>query len=160
MTSLIPALAFSPAKSKLSEVLTEVFHHHAPRIIERHRGKESAVLLRPDDLLALLESDHRLSVEAAIEEHAVTVAVKELGLLGFGSNVSEAMEDLSGELRRYVADYVQRFAFYLATDRRRHAAAVIRLALTPEEDWSKLLLDDSQAKSSQPVEEAVAAAAV
>lgn len=150
--ALIPAIAFSEAKAKLSELLTEVVFGHTPRAIERHRGKERAVLLRPDDLLTLLEAEHRLPVEAAVEKDAVTVTIKEPSLLGFGSTVTEAMEDLGQELERYVADYIERFGFYLQTDRVRHAAAVLRLALTPREQWLRLLLSDSQASSDQPAQ--------
>jgi PHD/YefM family antitoxin component YafN of YafNO toxin-antitoxin module len=155
--TLIPAIRFSPAKARLSELLTEVVHHHAPRVIERHRGKESAILLRSEDLLAILESEHRLSVEVAVEEESVTAAIAELGVLGLGSTIAEAMDDLRQELRRYVADYVDRLGFYLQTDRARHAAAVVRLALTPEEDWAQLLVDDSRATDTSQATRAEAA---
>lgn len=61
-TSSVPTIDFSPAKRQLSDVMTQVFHGHQPRIVSRHHGKEQMLLMRPDDLVAML-GEHRLDVQ-------------------------------------------------------------------------------------------------
>src|SRR5438128_90689 len=100
-TPLVPTIDFSPAKATLSDVMNEVFHEHRPRVVSRHRGKERMLLVRPEDLLAML-GDQRLEVRAVYDAGEVTLRVPALGVLGFGDSLDEALEDLLQELRVYV----------------------------------------------------------
>jgi hypothetical protein len=143
MTRPIPALDFSRAKNALSEVMTEVFWEHRPRLISRHRGREEMLLIRTDDL-ARYFAPFRFDTEVTIDGHEVTVALPKLGLLGFGENLDEAMEDLAEELRAYAADFFARASFYAATDRADHAPWLLRFALTPPERQVELLYEDSR----------------
>ncbi len=143
MTPPIPALDFSRAKSALSEVMTEVFWEHSPRIIRRHRGREEMLLVRPDDLVRYLAT-FRFEPEVTIDAGEVTVALPKLGLLGLGDSIDEAMEDLAEELRAYASDYFARASFYAATDRADHAPWLLRFALTPPERQVELLDEDSK----------------
>ncbi len=82
-TSSLPTIDFSPAKSQLSEVMTQVFHGHQPRIVSRHHGKEQMLLVRPDDLMAML-GEHRLDVQAVYDADEVPLRVPDMGVLGVG----------------------------------------------------------------------------
>lgn len=147
--SLIESFAFSPAKANLSGLVTSVVHDHSPRMIERHRGKEAALLLNPDDLLALLES-HPIRTRASVEAGEFAVSVPDWGVAGFGETFDEATDDLLEQMRSYASDYLSRLAFYLETNRREHAPAVMRFALTAEEQQRQLLLDDSRRTTPAP----------
>lgn len=144
--AIIPSFAFSPAKANLSSLVTSVVHDHAPRMIERHRGREAALLLNPDDLRALLEA-HPIRTNASVEAGEFTVAVPDWGVAGFGDTFDAATDDLLEQMRSYATDYLGRLAFYLATNRREHAPAVMRFALTPDEEQRQLLLDDARRTS-------------
>lgn len=137
-TPSVPTIDFSPAKSQLSDVMTQVFHGHQPRIVSRHHGKEQMLLVRPDDLVAML-GDHRLDVQATYDSDEVTLRVPELGVLGFGETLGEAVDDLLDELRAYATRYFREPARFLATSRGAHAAALLRFALA-DEDEQRLML--------------------
>lgn len=81
--ALVPTTDFSPAKSHLSDVMTQVFHGHQPQLVSRHRGKEQMLLMRPDDLVAMLADQH-LEVLVVHDGDEVTLRVPEMGVLGFG----------------------------------------------------------------------------
>src|SRR5450759_2333445 len=139
---LVPTIAFSPAKAQLSDVMDEVFHQHRPRLVSRHRGKERMLLVRPEDLLAMLR-DHQLKVGAGYDGGEVTLRIPEMGLLGFGETLDEAIDDLLGELRVYAERYFEEPARYMGTSRADHAATLLRFALAEEaEQRSMLGLDD------------------
>ncbi len=153
--AIIPSLAFSLAKANLSSLVTSVVHDHAPRLLERHRGKETALLLNPDDLRALLES-HPIRAHASVEAGEFAISVAEWGVAGFGETFDAATDDVLEQMRSYAADYLGRLAFYLATNRREHAPAVMRFALTPEDEQRQLLLDDSR-RTTPVIEDSPAA---
>lgn len=140
--SIIQSTAFSPAKANLSELVTSVVHDHALRMIERHRGRESALMLNPDDLRAVLES-HPVHSVASVEAGEFIVAVPDWGVAGFGRTFEGAVYDLLEQMRSYAQDYLAKLSFYLETNRREHAPAVIRFALTAEEGQRDLVLGDS-----------------
>ena len=129
----LPTIDFSPAKSQLSEVMTQVFHGHQPRIVSRHHGKEQMLLVRPDDLIAML-GEHRLDVQATYDADEVTLRIPDMGLLGFGETVEEAIDDLLDELRAYATRYFREPARFMATSRGAHAAALLRFALAGENE--------------------------
>ncbi len=81
--ALVPTTDFSPAKSHLSDVMTQVFHWHQPQLVWRHRRKEQMLLMRPDDLVAMLADQH-LEVLVVHDGDEVTLRVPEMGVLGFG----------------------------------------------------------------------------
>ncbi len=142
MTEMIPAVEFSPAKARLSELMTSVVHEHLPRLIQRHGGKEEALLVNPGDLLAMLEHES-IKTTASVEGGEFVVSVPSWGLDGVGASLEEAVNDLLEEARLYVTDYLQRIDFYLQTNRRAHALGVLRFALTPPEQQADVLLSDA-----------------
>ena len=137
-TPTVPTIDFSPAKSQLSEVMTQVFHGHQPRIVSRHHGKEQMLLVRPDDLIAML-GEHRLDVQAIYDADEVTLRIPDMGVLGFGKTVEEAIDDLLDELRAYATRYFRDPTRFMATSRGAHAAALLRFALA-REDEQRLML--------------------
>ncbi|OGN85651.1 MAG: hypothetical protein A2X23_12820 [Chloroflexi bacterium GWC2_73_18] len=138
--TLVPVSDFSPAKARLSELMTAVFHGHQPQLVSRHHGKEQMLLVRPDDLVAML-ADRVLRVEATYDAGEVTLAIPEMGLLGFGETFDEAADDLLEELRAYAVRFFEQPALFLASSRAGHAAAILRFALTPPELQRDLLLE-------------------
>ena len=137
-TPPVPTIDFSPAKSQLSDVMTQVFHGHQPRIVSRHHGKEQMLLVRPDDLVTML-GEHRLDVQAVYDQDEVTLRVPDMGVLGFGETLDEAVEDLLVELRSYATRFFQEPARFMATSRGAHAAALLRFALADEEEQRRML---------------------
>lgn len=142
MTAL-PSLDFSRAKSTLSDLMTQVVHDHSPRIVSRHRGKEEMVLVATGDLARFLDS-FRFDPRVVVDADDVTAALPELGVLGFGETLEEAMDDLVEELRVYTRDFFERASFYAETDRAGHAPWLLRFALTPPDRQLELLYEDSR----------------
>lgn len=132
-TSPVPTIDFSPAKSQLSDVMTQVFHGHQPRIVSRHHGKEQMLLVRPDDLVAML-GEHHLDVLTVYDADEVTLRVPDMGVLGFGETLEEAIDDLLVELRAYATRFFREPARFMATSRGAHAAALLRFALAGEDE--------------------------
>jgi hypothetical protein len=137
-TPPVPTIDFSPAKSQLSDVMTQVFHGHQPRIVSRHHGKEQMLLVRPDDLVAMLR-EHRLYVQAVYDTDEVTLRVGDMGVLGFGETLDEAVDDLLVELRAYATRFFREPARFMATSRGAHAAALLRFALAGEDEQRLML---------------------
>lgn len=134
----LPSIDFSPAKSQLSDVMTQVFHGHQPRIVSRHHGKEKMLLVRPDDLVSML-GERRLDVQAVYDQDEVTLRVPDMGVLGFGETLDEAIDDLLDELRAYATRFFREPARFMATSRGAHAAALLRFALADEDEQRRML---------------------
>ncbi len=117
------------------------------------------LLVAPEDLEDLLNLDgYRFDPQVSIDEGEVTVALRDLGVLGFGDSLEGAMDDLVKELRLYTRRFFDRWSFYRETDRRKHAPLLFRFALTPQERQLELLYDDSMIRSQlRPEREAAAA---
>ena len=137
-TPTVPTIDFSPAKNQLSDVMTQVFHGHQPRIVSRHHGKEQMLLVRPDDLVTML-GKYRLDVRAAYDADEVTLRVPDMGVLGFGETLDEAVDDLLVELRAYATRYFREPARFMATSRGDHGAALLRFALVGEDEQRRML---------------------
>ena len=143
-TPTVPTIDFSPAKSQLSDVMTQVFHGHQPRIVSRHHGKEQMLLVRPDDLVAML-GNHRLDVQAVYDANEVTLRVPDMGILGFGETIEDAIDDLLVEMRVYATRFFREPARFMATSRGTHAAALLRFALAREDEQRLMLgLDEPE----------------
>ena len=148
-TPAVRTIDFSPAKNQLSDVMTQVFHGHQPRIVSRHHGKEQMLLVRPDDLVAML-GEHRLDVQAVYDADDVTLRVPDMGVLGFGETLDAAVDDLLVELRAYATRYFREPARFMATNRGAHAAALLRFALAGE-DEQRLMLGVDEPKQEPAV---------
>jgi hypothetical protein len=138
--AIVPTSDFSPAKARLSDLMTQVFHGHQPQLVSRHRGKEQMLLVRPDDLVAMLADQH-LEVRAVFDAGEVTLRVPEMGVLGFGDTLDEAAEDLLVELRAYAARFFHEPARFMASGRATHAGVLLRFALSTAEAQRQMLSD-------------------
>ena len=135
----IPTKPFSQAKAELSELMNQVVREHRPTVIERRR--EAMVALSLDDLRSLLEA-FRFEPRVVVGRKEVVASLDEMGLVGSGPDLDSAIDDLLKELRDYATDFVRRYSFYMQTDRRAHAAWVLRVALTPPEEQRDLLVEE------------------
>jgi hypothetical protein len=140
---LVPTIGFSPAKAHLSDVMDAVFHQHRLQLVSRHRGKEKMLLVRPEDLVAML-GDQRLEVLAVYDEGEVTLRVPELGVLGFGDTLDEAIDDVLAELRVYVARFFDNPSRYLV-GRGVPPLSLLRFALSGEDEQRSVLGIDEPA---------------
>lgn len=148
--TLVPASEFSPAKAHLSDVMTQVFHGHQPQLVSRHRGEEQMLLMRPDDLVAMLADQH-LEVLAVLDGDEVTLRVPALGVLGFGDTLDEATEDLHVELRTYATRFFRDPARFMPTSRASHAGALLRFALSNMEAQRQMLIESRGTEPVLPV---------
>ncbi|CAN5852315.1 hypothetical protein BH23CHL8_BH23CHL8_10640 [soil metagenome] len=144
---VLPTIEFSPAKARLSDVMTDVYHGHRPMLVSRHRGKERMLLVRPDDLAALL-GPVRFDVEVVHDADEVSVALPALELFGIGDTIEEAREDLLVELRAYAARYLADPVRYLRAGRGEHAAALLAFALADERRQGEMLHGGDQDMAS------------
>ncbi len=147
---LVPTVAFSPAKARLSDVMTEVFHQHQVTIVSRHHGKGQMVLLRPDDLLSMLPSAP-FETEVAYDRDGVTVAVPALGVMGIGDSTDLAIADLLDELRAYAKRFFENPSRYFAAGQGDRAASLLAFALADEEHQLRLVSGEPE-----PTQELVA----
>lgn len=150
-TPTVTTIDFSPAKSQLSDVMTQVFHGHQPRIVSRHHGKEQMLLVRPDDLVAML-GEHHLDVQAVYDSNEVTLRIPDMGVLGFGETLDEAIDDLLVELRAYAARFFREPARFMATSWGAHAAALLRFALAGEDDQRRMLGVEEPEREAAPID--------
>src|SRR5438552_4082710 len=107
MDAAILAIDFSEAKSHLSEVMSLVVRDHQPRLVRRHHGKETMLLLNLEDAEGWLHAFH-FEPEVVIADGEVTAQLSRFGLLGFGTTVDEALGDLLSELRAYTQRFFER----------------------------------------------------
>jgi len=140
---LVPTVDFSPAKARLSDVMTSVFHQHQVTLVSRHHGKEQMVLLRPDDLLAMLPSSP-FETEVAYDADGVAVAVPALGVMGVGDTTELAVDDLLEELRAYTKRFFENPARYLAAGQVDRAASLLAFALADEDHQRRLVTGESE----------------
>jgi len=133
----VPTQDFTWAKAHLSDVMTAVVAGHQPHEVVR-RGKEAMVLVNRDDLATAL-GHFTFNPTVHIEPDEATVEVPEIGVLGFGADVEAALDDALEEVRIYARRFFEKAAFYLASDRARHAPWLLRFALTPAGEQRALL---------------------
>lgn len=96
------------------------------------------LLVRPDDLMAML-GQHRLDVRAVYDADEVTLRIPDMGVLGFGETLDEAIDDLLDDMRAYATRFFREPARFLATSRGSHGAALLRFALADEAEQRRML---------------------
>jgi Antitoxin of toxin-antitoxin, RelE / RelB, TA system len=133
----IPCSPFAEAKTHLSEVMTDVVHHHHPQVIGRHGGREQMLLMGLDDLGAMLET-FRFDPRVSVSDGEFVVRLPELNLVSGGVTYEEAIEELVELIEDYSEQFFPRLDFYMQTDRRRHLPWLLRFALTPEDSRAEL----------------------
>ena len=137
----LPEVNFSEAKSGLSDVMNSVVHQHQPQLVQRHGGKETMLLVRPDDLRRWLDT-FRFTLSVTLGEDEVAVSAAPLGVIGLGDSFESALDDLLVELRLYARRFFAQPQFYGASDRAGHYPWLLRFALTRPDEQLDLLQDD------------------
>lgn len=131
---------FTEAKSQFSMLMDEVVHRHRPKVIDRHKGRESMLALQTDDAAEIFLSAAVTPLEVAHEEDEVVVTATALSLIGDGPDLASALEMLAGEIEDFACAYFDRFDYYRHTPDRELAPFLLRLLLTPRDQRRALLL--------------------
>jgi prevent-host-death family protein len=121
--------AFAQAKARLSELMDQAVHGHRLQLIDRHRGKEQAVLVSVEDLGMLLEG-FAFHPRVSVSEGEFVVRLPELNLIAGGASYEDALEELEELVGLYAEDFFDRLDFYLQTDRRGQLGHLLRFALS------------------------------
>jgi hypothetical protein len=137
MAAPLPSRPFAEAKTRLSEVMTDVVHGHHPQVIGRHGGREQMLLVGLDDIAAVLES-FRFDPRVSISDGEFVVRLPELDLVAGGARYEDAVEELVELVEDYSETFLPRLDFFMQTDRRLHLPWLLRFALTPEGDRAEL----------------------
>jgi hypothetical protein len=137
---LLQTKALSEAKAQLSDVMTQVVHHHHPVVVDRHRGKEAMLLFATDDLLPLL-AHFRFEPQASFEDGEWTIFSPELNLTAGGESFDLALSDLVESAEEYAQDFFARQEFYAHTDRVGHMPWLLRIALTEQSARRELFVE-------------------
>lgn len=134
----LPERQFAKAKSQLTEVMNEVVREHRPLVVDRHRGRERAVLVEERDLESLLEP---YGFEPVVHVHKgeFVVRLPELNLIAGSADLEAAIDELVALAEEYADVYLERVSFYRQTDRRDQLPWVLRIALTPPDSRRRLI---------------------
>lgn len=128
-TPVLPSTAFAQAKARFSELMDQAVHEHRVQLIDRHRGKEQAVLVSLADLGTLLEGlEFHPRVSAADGEFVIRLP--ELKQVAGGATLDEALDELVELVEVQAQDFLDRLDFYLQTDRRGELPWVLKFAIT------------------------------
>jgi prevent-host-death family protein len=149
----LPPQAFAQAKAHLSDLMDQAVHRHRPQLIDRHRGKEQAVLVSVADLELLLEG-FRFEPKVSVSEGEFVVRLPELGLIAGGATYEEALQELAELAEQQAEDYLDRLDFYMQTERRGQLPWLLKVALTPADDRPQLFSPPApaqpEAEAAQP----------
>lgn len=141
--AVLPEEAFAQAKARLSDVMDKAVHEHRPRVIDRHRGKERAVLLSESDLATLLES-FRFRPAVSVSGGEFIVRLPELNVIAAGESYESALEELVEIVEAQAADYFERLDFMLHTERRALLPWFMKFAITPPSERAALFAPAGQ----------------
>lgn len=139
---MLPSEQFARAKNGLSEVMNGVVRARRPMLIDRNHGKELALLIGADEARGLL-AGFTFDVQVTEAPDECVIRLPELGLIGGGADIDEALTDLLEIVDEYVPTYLARY------DAHRHGTAsgqfpyVLRLALAGDDERRRMLTGDS-----------------
>ena len=144
--------AFAQAKARLSNLMDQAVHAHRPQVIDRHRGKEQAVLVSVEDLAMLLEG-FSFHPRVSVSEGEFVIRLPELGLVAGGESYEDALGELIDLVGSQAEDFLDRLDFYMQTDRRGQLAYLLKFALTVPEERRSLFspaVPPEEARAPQP----------
>lgn len=130
--AVLPHRPLSQAKAQLSDVMSDVVHRGQTVVVDRHRGKESMVLLGMETIRPLL-ANFRFATETRFEDGEWTLFSPELNLLSASETFDEALDELVSLAEQYATDFFDRRDFYVHTDRAGHEPWLMRVAVADEE---------------------------
>ncbi len=146
MSTTLRSTPATRAKAEFAALWRDVVGDHRPQMVCKYGEKEAMLLVRREDIVQLLDG-HYIGSVLSIDEGEFVASIPAMGVIGAGATFDEAMDDLTTQLRAYAADFFERFAFYMQTDRKVHAPALLRFAATTESRQRALLVSDSQRAS-------------
>lgn len=149
-TLILPQEAFAQAKAKLSDLMDQAVHGHRVQVIDRHRGKERAVLVSVDDLGMLLES-FEFHPRVSVSKGEFVIRLPELNLIAGGASYDDALGELVELAEQQAQNFLDRLDYYMQTDRRGQLGWLLKLALTSPDERRSLF------SSAPPAEEVGAA---
>ena len=82
-TPVLASAAFAQAKAKLSDLMDQAVHDHRMQLIDRHRGKEQAMLVSVADLGMLLEG-FEFHPRVSVSEGEFVIRLSELNQISAG----------------------------------------------------------------------------
>jgi prevent-host-death family protein len=136
-TPVLAPAAFAQAKAKFSELMDQAVHEHRVQLIDRHKGKEQAVLVSVADMGTLLEG-FEFHPRVSVSEGEFVIRLPELGLIAGGASYEAALDELVQLAEAQAQDYLDRFDFYMQTDRRGQLGWLLKFALAPSEERHSL----------------------
>lgn len=141
MSHTLRETSFSEARSQLSRLFDEVIENLRPVLIRR-KGREEALLLRRDDLEALLDPFTLAAQVVREDDGSVTIAVDELEWAVNAPTREAAVQQLVNDLHQYAGDYLARAPVFLrAPNRRGHFPYVLRILLAPGDEQIRRMLN-------------------
>jgi len=147
-TPLLAPEAFAQAKAKLSDLMDQAVHGHRMQLIDRHRGKEQAMLVSVADMGMLLEG-FQFDPRVSVSEGEFVVRLSELNLIGGGESFEAALDDLVELVEAQAQDFLARLDFYMQTDRRGQLAWLLKFALTPPAERRSLFIPPAPAPEAE-----------
>jgi predicted RNase H-like HicB family nuclease len=147
--NLLTAEPFAQAKARLSELMSQAVHHHQPVLIDRHRGRERALLVGAEDVAALLES-FRFEPVVGLSDGEFVVRLPQINLIAGGESYEDAIAELVELIEEYAEDFLERWEFYRHTNRWQHAPWLLRFALTPPTERRDLLTRAAAGEEEPP----------
>lgn len=151
-THLLPHEQFAKAKAQLSDLMDQAVHDHRLQLIDRHRGKEQAVLVSVADLELLLEG-FQFHPQVSVSGGEYVIRLPELNLIAGGAVYEDAVEELVELAEEQARNFLERLDFYMQTDRRGQLPWLLKIALTPAEERSPLFFapaPSQEAEAAQP----------
>ena len=137
-TPLLAHEAFAQAKARLSDLMDQAVHGHRVQLIDRHRGKEQAVLVSVADMGTLLEG-FEFHPRVSVSEGEFVIRLPELNLIAGGDSYESALEELVELAEAHARNFLDRLDFYMQTDRRAQLGWLLKIALTPPDQRRSLL---------------------
>ena len=138
-TPLLAQEAFAQAKARLSDLMDQAVHDHRLQVIDRHRGKEQAVLVSVDDLGMLLEG-FEFHPRVSVSDGEFVVRLPELNLIAGGMSYEDALGELVELAEQQAQDFFERLGYYMQTTRRGQLGWLLKLALTASDERRALFL--------------------
>jgi prevent-host-death family protein len=140
----------SEAKAKLSPLMTQAVHEHAPVRIARRGETDEVVLLSRRQLLEQVLSQEALAVTMTAEEGAFVATIPGLGLIGAGETVDSAMTELREAVDEHVYEFFSNLRFWEETTHMAYFRPLLRYFLMNTDERLRLLMGDEQDKELDP----------
>ena len=146
-TPVLASAAFAQAKAKLSDLMDQAVHDHRMQLIDRHRGKEQAMLVSVADLGMLLEG-FEFHPRVSVSEGEFVIRLSELNQISGGETFEAALEELVELVEDQAQDFLNRLDFYMQTDRRGQLSWLLKFALTDPDQRAALFVPPAPAQEA------------